>query len=404
MITVERAKALILGSVKPEKARVPLGEAGGLILAGDLTAPHDFPHWDNSAMDGFVLSSADVRRASVNAPVRLRLAGVVKAGDSRQRRLRSGAAMRIMTGAAIPAGADTVLAKEKAKTEGKVLVVGEPVPAGNHVRRRGEDLRRGSRFETRGRLVTPGMTGFLASLGKASVLVYRRPRVSVLATGSELVKPGKRLGPGHIYDSNAPMLEAALAHMGLAPAFVKTVPDRPDVIAGEVRRLLTASDVLILAGGVSVGDYDYVKEILEKNGARTVFWRIKQKPGKPLYFARVGKRLVFGLPGNPVSAYMCFYQYVYPALRAFMGFSDPFLPKADAGGLKGRRDEEKTVFTAVRRRGSKIEPLSHQGSHMVSALAETEGWIVAGPPKEKGKGGAEAALDWLPWTCGGVSR
>ena len=228
--------------------------------------------------------------------------------------------------------------------------------------------------------------GFLASLGKSRVRVFGKPRVSLVATGSELVKPGRSLSPGKIYDSNSFMIAAALSKMAIQPALVKTVPDKPKVLRGVIVGALRRSDVLILMGGVSTGEYDYVKAILRELGVRQIFWKVSQKPGKPIFFGKKGRTLVFGLPGNPASVFTCFYEYVYPALRRMMGFVNSDLPSAMLP-LQSRvkADQTKLLFlkgkVAVTKKGRRVIPLPHQGSHMLSSLCDTDSFILISPQK-----------------------
>ena len=306
-----------------------------------------------------------------------------------------------MTGAPIPVGADTVLPKEAAVVKNHFLVMDSIVPQGRHIRKKGEEVKKGVRVLRRYSVIHPGTLAVLTSLGMSGVKVFRKPRVSVIATGSELVEPGSPLHPGKIYDSNSWMIAACLRDMGIDTVLKKTVRDEPKLIRRVVQKALRLSDVVILLGGVSVGDYDYVKDILKKLDVKTIFWKVKQKPGKPLYFGKRKDTLVFGLPGNPASAYICFYEYVYSALRLMSGFQSPDLRREQARiESKIKRDPEKSIFLKGKihqnHKMSTVLALPHQGSHMVSSLHESNGLIVLPPGTGQINRGQAVFVDRLP--------
>lgn len=408
MISVERAEKLLRGNVPAARTGwLPLSDSLGYVLADDFKAPVDWPHFDNSAMDGFAFRSRDALAASGGNPVRLKIQGNLRAGDTHSRALRRGHAFRIMTGAKMPAGADTVLALEDAAKTGGYLILRRPARTGAHVRKAGEDIQKGKSLLCKYAIINPGTVGLLASLGVAKVRVFLKPRVSVLTTGDELVSPGRAIKPGQIYDSNRWMLAAALKAAGYPCSFSNRVADRPASLNKAVRDALKKSNVLIVTGGVSAGDYDFVKRVLASRGVRTVFWKVNQKPGKPLYFGRKGRRLVFGLPGNPGAVFTCFYEYVIPALRQWAGFRDvrpagkTFGPGRDAGIAA----QDRFQFLRARRTGTnggaRVEPLPHQGSHMMSSLAETNAFIRV--PPRAGNKKRRFRADLIP-CCGGLSR
>jgi len=397
VITPQEARRRILKKISRQTAVVPLASALGCVIAENSKAPFDMPLWNNSAMDGFAIRSCDVRDASPSRPVLLTITGTLRAGDAAQVSLRRAGAIRIMTGAPVPEGTDAVIPKEFVTVDQNSLSITSAVAAGSNIRSKGEDLKKGAPLDFHGSMATPGVLGFLASVGKARLKIYRKPSVSVITTGSELVPPGRGLRRGQIHDSNSVMLAAALEAMGITPSFVRRAPDRRAALSRLIHQGLQKSDVLILSGGVSVGDFDFVKEILLENGAKTAFWKIAQKPGKPLFFATCGKKLIFGLPGNPVSAYMCFYEYVFPALRACMGFGDAALPRVRRRCLHSiRPDRTKTKFVAAEFSGSAVRALRGQGSHMTSALAGIQAWIVVPPGIASIQKGAWVHCDLLP--------
>ncbi|MBI4549504.1 MAG: molybdopterin molybdotransferase MoeA [Candidatus Omnitrophica bacterium] len=406
MITVAQAEKLVRTNVPaPRKGRIALAGALGCVLADDIASPVEFPLFDNSAMDGFALRSRDTRRASAGLPVRLALSGSLRAGETRACALNRGTACRIMTGAKIPRGADAVLAFEDAGEADGFLCLRAPVPWGNHVRRRGEEIRKGRVVLRRGAVINPGAVGLLASLGLTRVPVFLKPRVAILTTGDELAEPGTGLKPGRVYDSNGGMLAAALKDAGFPFRVLKRAADRPRSLERAVRAALKAGDILLLTGGVSAGDYDFAKSVLARSGVRTIFWKVNQKPGKPLYFGRAGRRLVFGLPGNPGAVFACFYEYALPALRKMAGRKDFALPSRTLAVRGGVRSAARFLFVRSRvtaKNGSAwAKPLSKQGSHMLSSLAGTQA-LIRVPPRANGRAG-NFRVDLIPGLQGGRS-
>jgi len=266
----------------------------------------------------------------------------------------------------------------------------------------GVEVKKGEFVLKKGIAIHPGVIGILATLGKAQVKVFRKPKVVVLATGSELTRPGKPLGRGKIYDSNSWMMAAALKEMQLKPLSVQTLTDRPVKIKHAISEALKRADVLILMGGVSVGKYDFVKSTLKELGVKEIFWRVKQKPGKPLFFGQKKKTLVFGLPGNPASVFTCFYEYAYAALRRMSGFPSPELSSCEMELHDSlNSDPSKILFlkgkTLQNGHGRTAGPLRHQGSHMISSLRDAEGLLVVTPDAGKKKKGEMIRMDFFPY-------
>jgi molybdopterin molybdotransferase len=353
-------------------------------------------------MDGFAVRAADTEGATATDPVRLTVAESVFAGEVSARRLRKGEACRIMTGAPIPAGADAVAQKEEVGVDGGAIVIDHPIAVGRHIRKRGEEIKRGTVVLRKGLALEAGGIGFLASLGRQRARVYRQPVVSVIATGDETVAPGNKLAPGQIYDSNSYMLTAALRQMGIVPKRVRHVRDHPTALTNAVAAALRVSDALIVTGGISVGDRDYLRDVLSRLRVREVFWRVKQKPGKPLYFGKKGKRVVFGLPGNPASVYTCFFVYLYPALRRMAGFGDAGLRERTAAlaadvqpdALRWRFLKARTIDRRL------VEALPRQASHMISDLVGSDCLIVVPPGADRIPAGTDVTTYVLPFTGG----
>ncbi|OGX03128.1 MAG: hypothetical protein A3G87_07105 [Omnitrophica bacterium RIFCSPLOWO2_12_FULL_50_11] len=406
MISFQQAQRLIEKNTPgPKRQTIRVADSLGYVIAEDVKTPFPLPQYDHSAMDGYVLRSRDINSASKKNPIFLKIAGALKAGDP-PKFLPPKKAYRIMTGALIPRGGNAVLLKEEATVEGKDLVITKRVAPGAHIRLRGEELKKGAQVVFNGTVIHPAVAAILASLGKGKVQVFARPRVSVIATGSELIQAGTKLTRGKIYDSNSVMISSALRLLGVEPFLVKTVQDRPGILRKIVRKALRSSDLVILIGGISVGDYDYVKDILRGLGVRQIFWKVNQKPGKPIYFGKRRNVIVFGLPGNPASVFTCFYEYVYLAIRSMSGFVNPGLRTEKQKLSKAvASDRQKLVFLKAKvqpsQNGRAVTPLPHQGSHMISSLCDTNALVLI-PPNGRGvKKGEKVVTHVLPFLAGG---
>jgi molybdopterin molybdotransferase len=318
-LSVQEARQILLDAVTPVAGweQVPIRSALGRVLRRDLVAPFDVPAQDNSAMDGFAVRAADLT-AEEN---RLDLVGTAYAGLSFSGLVGPGQAVRIMTGAVLPRGADTVVMQEAARVEGARVTLPAAGKPGQNVRRAGEDLAAGRPALLAGRRIGPAELGLLASLGLAEVTVHRRPRVAFFSTGDELASIGQPLGPGQVYDSNRYSLYGALAGLDLEVIDLGVVRDDPAPLEQAFRDAAGQADAILTTGGVSVGEADYVREIMARLG-EVRFWRIDIKPGRPMAFGRLGGAWLFGLPGNPVAVLVSFYQIVLDALYRLQGL-DP---------------------------------------------------------------------------------
>lgn len=332
MLPVSEAEARILNLTQPLDANrdvqwVPLSAAAGRILAQPVSSLLDFPHWDNSSMDGYAVRQADVAASSPDAPTVLTVIEEIPAGYRPQQTIQPGQAARILTGAMMPPGADAVVMQEETRREGdRVYILSAPTPH-QFVRRRGEFYRGGDRLLPAGIRLGAAEIAVLAAAQCVSIPVYRRLRVAILSTGDELVSPEQPLQPGQIVDSNQYALAALVAEAGAEPLMMGIVPDRPEALQTAIAQAVSAADVVLSSGGVSVGDYDYVDRLLESLGATIHIRAIAIKPGKPLTFATfhasqpAPPTAYFGLPGNPVSALVTFWRFVLPALRKQSGLS-----------------------------------------------------------------------------------
>nr|WP_290226669.1 gephyrin-like molybdotransferase Glp [Trichocoleus desertorum] len=342
MLPVKQAEALILDLVSPLSAHnsnqntevLDLLSASGRILAAPVTSALDFPHWDNSAMDGYAVRFADVQSCSAEQPVTLEIVEEIPAGYQPQKHVQSGQAARILTGAMMPAGADTVVMQERTQHQGDRVTILEAPEFQAFVRQRAAFYQAGTPLLQPGSSLNAPEIAVLAAAQCAQVTVYRQLRVAILSTGSELVAPDQPLQPGQIVDSNQYALAALVKQMGAEPVLLGVVPDEPEALKQAIAQAVATADVVLSSGGVSVGDYDYVDEILAALGAEIHIRAVAVKPGKPLTVATFATPeptqahpvLYFGLPGNPVSALVTFWRFVQPALRKLSGLAQGWEP------------------------------------------------------------------------------
>ena len=326
MISVEEAIRIILRQISPLPGEeVPLIQAGGRLLFEKVRAHRNVPPFSNSAMDGYAVRWRDVAKASVSDPVALRVVEDIPAGYVAKHRVAKGNAIRIMTGAPIPSGADSIVRVEYTKSVGDQVRISRVDGQGSHIREAGEDIQRGQTILEKGRLLTSADIGLLASVGKSRVRVYRRPAVAIISTGDELLEVDDPPRPGKIVNSNSYTLSAAVKEIGAEPYLLGIVRDKRKSLASAFKRALRY-DVVITSGGVSVGDYDLVKGALVDVGVHMALWKVAQKPGHPFAFGHMGNKPVFGLPGNPVSSAVTFLLYARPVLLKMMGYKSLYLP------------------------------------------------------------------------------
>ena len=394
MIDVPEAWRLIAATARPLPAEIrPLRDAVGRIAAEPIRSPLDMPGFDRSAMDGYA-----VRAADTGGP--LRVVGAVAAGENSGLAVGPGEAAGITTGAALPPGADSILRVEDAETAGEEMIRAiAPLAAGTSVRYRGEDVRSGDVLLEAGEVVTVQKLSVLASAGVTGVTVRRPARVHLLTTGDELVPAGVDLGPGQIHDSNGPVLAELARRAGAEVTDHGAAPDRPDEIAARVRLALAGGDVLLISGGVSVGEHDHVKDVLGAEGVQELFWRVRLKPGKPIFCGLQGETFVFGLPGNPLSVIVCFLAFVEPLLRRMHGDPEAVLPlRPGRLAVPAKADDGRTTFLTARIAPGEdgvleATPTRRQGSHMTGALSEADGFVVV--PHDPGSLQAGDRVDLL---------
>jgi molybdopterin molybdotransferase len=367
MISIEEARRIVLEqTTRLPVATVPLLESLGMVLAGDVRSPWDIPAADNSAMDGYAFSHGSLQVES------LPVCGFLPAGAVWTDPVPAGQAIKIMTGAQIPPGCDTVVPIEDVlETLGGIKLKGAS-KSGSHVRKRGEDVGADELVFTAGTVIRPQEVGMLASLGRAETKVYRRPVVAILATGDELVEPGEERLPGKIINSNSYSVASQVLEAGGKPMMLGIARD-DRVITREMLQKGLLADVIITSGGVSVGDHDFVKEVIKEMGGELKFWKINMKPGKPLAFAVIADKPIFALPGNPVAAMVGFEMFVRPALLAMMGHARIIRPLVRAIAtepIRNNGDRPHLVRAFVELRDGKyhLKTTGNQGSARLSSL------------------------------------
>lgn len=386
VIPVDEAVRVVVDAVGPLPAEeVPLTEAHGLVLADDVTARDDVPFAAVSAMDGFAVVAADTRGATPDTPRRLRLAGpLVAAGIASPGRVGAGEAAPVATGGLVPPGADAVVRKEDAAVDGGTVIIRAEAEEGENVRPAGDDMRAGEVVLARGTALGGLAAAVAAAAGRAVVRVHRRPRLAILATGDELVPPGADVGPGRTRASSSVGLAGLARASGAEPIDLGIARDAEDEIREKVEWGLASADALVTTGGVSVGERDLVRPVLESLGFAAKFHGVAVKPGKPLLFGLAGARPVFGLPGNPVSTLVAFEIFVRPALRRLGGHARLFRPTVKArleGPIRRSPGREEYLRAEARRDGDRwsVRVVEGQGSHQVKGLGATNALVVVPP-------------------------
>ena len=405
MLSVEEARERILAHFQRLPAEdVPLPEALGRVLAEDAIAPDDLPPFANSAMDGYAIRAADSAGASSSTPVSLRLIGAVPAGRIYDGTVGPGEAVRILTGAPVPAGTDAVLQQELTEVDGDVVRLLAEAPQGLSVRLAGDDVRAGQRVAEAGDEIGPAEIALLAAVGVHPVRATRRPRVAIFSTGDELARLGEQPRPGQIRESNSAYLAAAVTRAGGEPLLLGIARDNTDEIRQRLQQAQGA-DLILSSGGVSVGDFDLVKQVLSEDG-NIDFWRVRMRPGKPLAFGILGGTPLLGLPGNPVSAAVTFELFGRPAIRLMLGARTVVRPTVEvvlAGNAIERADRRHFVRARLDSRGGTLvaTPTGDQGSHRITSLSGATAllMIMEGEGTVRNGDVVSALLlnDALPW-------
>ncbi len=399
-ISIAEARQIILDHLLAQPVqRLPFRATLGYTLAESVVSQEAFPPFDNSAMDGFAVRIADLQTLPVILPV----IEDIPAGKAPTQVVRPGTCARIMTGAPLPNGADAVAPVEWTEPAGANVRFLQAPSLGRHIRRAGADVQPDETLAEAGTVITPPLIGILAMLGYAEVAVRQPPRVAVLATGDELVDATAPLGPGQIRNSNGPALAAQIHHAGGEAVYVGVARDHTTDIQRGLQEALAEADVLVISGGVSVGDYDLVKQELDNLGLELLFWKLRQRPGKPMAFGLLGNVPVFGLPGNPVSSSVCFEQYVRPALGYMLNRTCQTRPRHPAR-LAETITKKSGLYYFVRgiavfdEAGRlSVRTTGPQGSNLFSSVLLANCLIHLPEPLEHPKAGTQVEIEWLDW-------
>jgi molybdopterin molybdotransferase len=400
MISFEEALHKILSSIQPlGLEKVQLLESLGRIIGEDIYAKRDIPPLDNSAMDGYALRFEDIRESSKDHPVRLEVIEDLPAGFVSKKTIEKGQAIRIMTGAPIPKGADTVVPVEETRKEHGFTFILKAASLGENIRRSGEDVKKGERVISKGDLIRPAEVGMLASVGRSSVLIYQKPLIAILCTGDELVDVDGNLEESKIISSNSYTLAAQVKDCGAVPVQLGIARDRKEEIREKLRQG-TRADVLISSAGVSVGDYDFAKDALSDLGMEMAFWQISMKPGKPLAFGTIQGKPVFGLPGNPVSSMISFEEFVRPSLLKMMGHREVLRPVVEAilqeeiRKTAGRRHFIR-AFVSFKEGSYFATTTGDQGSGILMSMLKANGLIMIPEAREIARVGEKVKVQLL---------
>ena len=393
MISVNEAKKIIQEKVSPlNPVQLPLLQAAGLTLASDVFSMIDSPPFNQSSMDGYAFCFDGWKNNGA-----LEIEGEIAAGSTTTKTYSSEKAVRIFTGAPVPQGTDTVVMQEKVTVSNSVLTIEDQnIQVGINVREMGADIKLGELALKAGSKLTPGSIGFLTGIGITSVSVFPKPTVSIIVTGNELQAAGKTLQFGQVYESNSSTITAALQQLNINEIKVFWAEDNLNVLQKTLEEAISASDVIVLMGGISVGDYDYVLQAAENCGVTKLFHRIKQKPGKPLYFGKKENKLIFGLPGNPSSVLTCYYEYVLPALQQLSNQLGG-LKKLEVPLLKSiNKVAGLTQFLKGYYDGETVLPLGAQESYRLRSFAQANCLIVLGENTGYCEIGENVLIHFLP--------
>lgn len=394
MISVEDAQKKIIKKSEPLQAEErAIEKAFGYVLADDVISPVSLPPFDQSAMDGYALIFDDLISGK-----KISVEGEIAAGDPFLFELQEGQAVRIFTGAGLPIGADCVVMQEKTIVEKSQLKINDPeLKQGSNIRKKGSQIFSGNLALKKGTTLTAGAIGYLAGMGITKVLVHRKPKISLIITGNELQKPGFKLEEGQIYESNSYSLIAALNSIHLFSISTQSVNDTEDSLRQALKKALLDSDVVLLSGGISTGDYDFAKKVLEDIEIENIFYKVKQKPGKPLFFAKHAQTAIFALPGNPSAVLSCFYNYVYPSLRKMQGFTTYFLPSLKLSiGTDYSKKKGLSFFLKSKIKNGIVMPLEGQESNVLSSFAIADSLIYLPEESENIKSGTIVEAIVLP--------
>jgi molybdopterin molybdotransferase len=364
MISVSEAQQLIIKHSSASKpTTIALKDALNYVLTEDITAPIPIPPFNQSAVDGYAFCFNTNNNSYT-------IVDEIPAGDTRKIDINANEAARIFTGSKVPENCDTVIMQEFTKVENNQLFIDdENLKTGGNIRTKGYQIKQGDTALSKGNVLNPAAIGFLATLGITEVSVFTLPKVSILITGNELVAPGEKLDEGQIYESNSLMLKAAFEKMNISPT-ISYLKDNQEATTNAITNALNNADMVILSGGISVGDYDFVQQGILENGVSQIFYKVAQKPGKPLFFGKKENKAVFGLPGNPAAALTCFYEYIYPYINLSFGLKQAFLNQLQLPLSKDIKQKPgRATFLKATTDFKTVTPLEGQNSDALQSFA-----------------------------------
>ena len=403
MITVDDAKLIIDNYTHTKSVeKVDLDNAENRVLSMDITAKISSPLFDNSAMDGFAIKSSDLKGASKVNPAKLNLVSISSAGTPTKRILKSGECIQCMTGAQIPNGADSIVMVEQTsgfnKKKDCLFFFGNG--GRESYKKKGRKLKKGEHLISKGTKITPSEIGILATFGYGSVWVYKRPKIAIFGTGDELVEPGNELKPGQIYNSNLYVMADLVRESGSKVIIKEVIKDDKNALRLFLKEAIEQCDIIISSGGVSMGKYDYVRDVFIELGVKERFWKVAQKPGKPLFFGNKSSTLIFGLPGNPVSSYIGFMIWIWPVLEKMIGLVDESFVSATLKiDFPTEKQKHRFLFgEAWLERGILVcKPSLKLGSHMLSSSKNANCIIGVEKSDSPLKSGNKVQIKLLPW-------
>jgi len=405
MISVKKAQLIISKNIRPLGFEsVLLNNARNRILSQDIIANIPMPQFDNSAMDGFAVRAADTKGANKSSPKTLMMVGVSSAGVSNDIILHPGECVQCMTGGKIPKGADSIVIVENSSgfLDSKTVKIFKEAKIGEHIRKRGEEVQEGDVVISKGTCITPSEIGILATFGCEKISVMIKPKVGIFVTGNELIEPGHKIKLGQIYNSNFYVFSELVEQSGAEIVMSEVIKDDKDSLQKSFSTALQVCDIIISSGGVSMGRFDYVREVYNELGVQEHFWKVAQKPGKPLFFGTMGTSLIFGLPGNPVSSFICYMKYIDPVIQ-------------NSQNKKRNSEEHQGILTKDFPVDSKkhrylfgkswidshgkllCTPTSKMGSHMLTASLRSNCILESPPGKHELKAGDKITINLLNW-------
>jgi len=403
MIAVQEAKSIINENLFTlESELIPLNEAGGRVLAQDIIATFPSPQFDNSAMDGFAVKFANTKGANLENSVTLKLVGTSSAGSPSEVTLKEGECIQCMTGAKIPNGADAIVMVEDSSgfSDGESVQLMIEASSGKHIRKMGEEIEKGEILIKKGTLITPSEIGTLATFGYEEIEVAQKPKIAIFGTGDELIEPGNKLEEGQIYNSNLYVFAELVERAGGEIVMRNVIKDDKDSLREFLSEALETCDVIISSGGVSMGKFDYIRDVFKELGVIEKFWKVAQKPGKPLFFGTGNSALIVGLPGNPVSSYIGFMEWVWPIISTLLG-QDKQKPLTAILKKPFPREKIKYRFlfgNAWVENGRLVcQPTAKVGSHMLSSSLEANCILGSKSGDEKLQPGENISVNLLPW-------